>query len=260
MNLFQCLDSGFLTPREEITISNFANEKHYASLKACSLSASRVYGRMKRELQCAFCFVLVVFQIVAFLSLNLLLKRHEAVSRIKKGRFSTFSTRDLQHQNENALSFSKNKTIASNNSAINLKNPGHLYSDNENPSGMLSKHRVKVIVAVVSAPIRFDRREGIRRTWMQDCASPDILCRFFTDSLTDMTPNEKQVLVNESLRYGDIEFMPIPKGYNFGRRILWLIEWSSEHYNFDFFLRLDDDYFLCVKRLLFELPFRAQKR
>lgn len=123
-----------------------------------------------------------------------------------------------------------------------------------------TKKRLKLIVAILSAPIRFDRREGIRRTWMTECTSGEVVCRFFTDSLSDMEPKVQTALTNENARYGDIEFMPIPKGYNFGLRLLWLMEWSVERYEFDFFLRMDDDYFVCLKRLLFEIPFRPQKR
>ncbi|KAL9970379.1 hypothetical protein ACROYT_G022743 [Oculina patagonica] len=122
------------------------------------------------------------------------------------------------------------------------------------------KTRLKLIVAILSAPIRFDRREGIRRTWMNECNSEEVVCRFFTDSLSDMDPNVRSVLANESAKYGDLEFMPVPKGYNFGLRLLWLMEWSVQRYEFDFFLRMDDDYFVCLKRLLFEIPFRPQKR
>ena len=123
-----------------------------------------------------------------------------------------------------------------------------------------TKKHLKLIVAILSAPIRFDRREGIRRTWMTECTSGEVVCRFFTDSLSDMEPKVQTALTNENARYGDIEFMPIPKGYNFGLRLLWLMEWSVERYEFDFFLRMDDDYFVCLKRLLFEIPFRPQKR
>lgn len=123
-----------------------------------------------------------------------------------------------------------------------------------------NKTRLKLIVAILSAPIRFDRREGIRRTWMNQCNSEEVVCRFFTDSLSDMDPKVRSVLANESAKYGDVEFMPVPKGYNFGLRLLWLMEWSVERYEFDFFLRMDDDYFVCLKRLLFEIPYRPQKR
>ena len=122
------------------------------------------------------------------------------------------------------------------------------------------KPRLKLLVSILSAPIRFDRREGIRRTWMKYCTFEEVVCRFFTDSLSDMEPKVRTALANESAKYDDLEFMPIPKGYNFGLRLMWLMEWSMERYDFDFFLRMDDDYFVCLKRLLFEIPFRPQKR
>ncbi|CAN0354690.1 unnamed protein product [Ectocarpus sp. 6 AP-2014] len=40
---------------------------------------------------------------------------------------------------------------------------------------------------------------------------------------------------------------------NFGVRLLEAMRWMSHHYTFDFFLRLDDDYFLCLERMLNEL-------
>lgn len=141
---------------------------------------------------------------------------------------------------------------------ITLHRGNHTSLANRKHNG--NKTRLKLIVAVLSAPIRFDRREGIRRTWMNQCNSEGVVCRFFTDSLSDMDPKVQSVLVNESAKYGDLEFMPVPKGYNFGLRLLWLMEWSVERYEFDFFLRMDDDYFVCLKRLLFEIPFRPQKR
>lgn len=145
---------------------------------------------------------------------------------------------------ENSTRYNENKT------SLVINNLDHIRP----------KKRLKLIIAILSAPIRFDRREGIRRTWMSECTSGEVVCRFFTDSLSDMEPNVQTALTNENARYGDIEFMPIPKGYNFGLRLLWLMEWSVERYEFDFFLRMDDDYFVCLKRLLFEIPFRPQKR
>ena len=38
-----------------------------------------------------------------------------------------------------------------------------------------------------------------------------------------------------------------------------MLLWFSETYHFDYFLRIDDDYFLCLDRLLFELPYRPKQ-
>ncbi|XP_031574723.1 beta-1,3-galactosyltransferase 6-like isoform X2 [Actinia tenebrosa] len=117
--------------------------------------------------------------------------------------------------------------------------------------------RLKLVVAILSAPKRMDRRTGIRLTWMNDCSRKDVLCRFFTDQLTSIEPQVKTAIVKEKLTHGDIEFMPIAGGMNFGLRMLWLMEWSVQNYDFDFFLRIDDDYFLCLRKLLGEIPRRV---
>ena len=210
-----------------------------------------------------YCIILSASEIIAFVFLNHLLKREEVIYRDEKEPSLTIQNpelQNLQNNNEDNQSPSLSRKGTTSSPSTSPEKTNQLNSSVKKQGNKSSKHHLKLIVAVLSAPIRIDRREGIRRTWMKECGSPDILCRFFTDSLSDMEPNVKEVLVNESLRFGDIQFMPVPKGYNFGRRILWLLEWSSKHYEFDFFLRMDDDYFLCVRRLLFELPFRSQKR
>jgi hypothetical protein len=80
------------------------------------------------------------------------------------------------------------------------------------------------------------------------------------DSLNDMNPGMDQVIRDENTRYGDIEYMTVPRGVNFGRRILWILEWSVKNYIFDFVLRLDDDVFVCLQRLMLELPHRREAR
>lgn len=40
---------------------------------------------------------------------------------------------------------------------------------------------------------------------------------------------------------------------NFLERALYQFEYASKNYDFDYFLRVDDDSFLCLHRLMFEL-------
>ena len=47
-------------------------------------------------------------------------------------------------------------------------------------------------------------------------------------------------------------------GHNFGLRLVWMVNWFSQ-YSYKYFLRIDDDYFLCLDRLLYELPKRPDK-
>ena len=47
--------------------------------------------------------------------------------------------------------------------------------------------------------------------------------------------------------------------FGFTARLLWILQWSSRRYNSQYLLRIDDDHFLCLERLLYELPFRPKK-
>ena len=56
-----------------------------------------------------------------------------------------------------------------------------------------------------------------------------------------------------------MEFQPLLGGVEFGLRFLYHIKWASANYDFQYFLRTDDDYFVCVKKLLNELPRRPKE-
>ncbi|XP_020632220.1 uncharacterized protein LOC110069101 [Orbicella faveolata] len=45
----------------------------------------------------------------------------------------------------------------------------------------------------------------------------------------------------------------------FAERLLQTMDWAFKRYKFDFFLRIDDDHFLCLDRLLYELNFRPKQ-
>ena len=48
-------------------------------------------------------------------------------------------------------------------------------------------------------------------------------------------------------------------GREFGLRFFNHIKWAKAKFDFRFLLRIDDDYFICLKRLLSELPVRPDK-
>jgi len=123
------------------------------------------------------------------------------------------------------------------------------------------KQHVRLIVGIISAPKLTERRHAIRHTWLQMCHGNNMLiCKFFVDRLEDMESKIRDNIIKENNEYNDIEFMDVPPGVNFGRRILWLLEWSAKKYVFDFVLRVDDDVFVCMHRLLYDLHYRQEKR
>ena len=112
--------------------------------------------------------------------------------------------------------------------------------------------KILLIIAVVSAPGRSQRRNAIRQTWMSKCrTNKRIVCKFFTDKY--VRPNTLKQLERENELNKDMEFLPLSEGLWFGMRLLLVLKWATRNYDFFYLLRMDDDYYLCVERLLEEL-------
>lgn len=88
--------------------------------------------------------------------------------------------------------------------------------------------------------------------------SMQVVCHFFTDGLV-VNRKVQQTLLKEKSLYGDLEFQPLLGGVEFGLRFLYHAKWASANYDFQYFLRVDDDYFVCIKKLLNELPLRPKE-
>ncbi|CAM9902778.1 unnamed protein product, partial [Ectocarpus sp. 4 AP-2014] len=113
--------------------------------------------------------------------------------------------------------------------------------------------RVLLVVAVLSA--RPERRSAIRSTWLAWGDERVELC-FFTEAPAKNIPDAESItaaLEKEMAVHQDVVLMDVEPGMNFAVKLLWAMRWISDQWTFDFFLRLDDDYFLCLGRLLHEL-------
>lgn len=64
---------------------------------------------------------------------------------------------------------------------------------------------------------------------------------------------EAAALEAESAAHDDLIYLDVARGFNFPVKLLAAMRAMHERYTFDFFLKLDDDYFLCIQRLLNEL-------
>jgi hypothetical protein len=122
------------------------------------------------------------------------------------------------------------------------------------------KERAIIFVGIVSAPQLIFRRNALRRSWLKQCKRKEIPCLFFTDG-QDMNGNKlpediSVPLHQEQLLHKDLILTQSPGGINFARRYLWMLNWANARYKFEYFLRVDDDYFVCMDRLLLELPHR----
>ena len=70
---------------------------------------------------------------------------------------------------------------------------------------------------------------------------------------------QRNLTIHEKILYKDIELQPLLGGREFGLRFLNHIKWATAKFYFRYLLRIDDDYFLCLKRLLSELPLRPKE-
>ena len=124
-----------------------------------------------------------------------------------------------------------------------------------------SKKQVTVVVVVSSAPKRLDRRNAIRRTWWKQCVGVgDVLpeCIFITDF---QGPNDKffHQVQTEVKEHDDIHMQLVEGGVSFGKRFIYHMLFVEIRYQYNYFVRIDDDQMFCLNKFLTELPFPPAK-
>jgi len=121
----------------------------------------------------------------------------------------------------------------------------------------INKTKLLLLIIVSTAPQRVARRHAIRDTWWRHCTGNQVKCVFVTDGFIKDNA-QRDLIIQERSKYKDIELQPL-LGWEFGLRFLSQIRWAFAKFDFQYFLRIDDDYFLCLKRLLAELPRRPKR-
>jgi len=129
----------------------------------------------------------------------------------------------------------------------------------------IGKENITVFIAIFSYISFKDRRDGIRDSWGSLCRNNELaVCKFIIDRIDNFGKEihlaQKYKVFEESKRYNDITLMDSYAGKNFLYRLYRTLIWASERYNFDYFVRIDDDHYLCFERLMFELPRRKHNR
>ena len=122
-----------------------------------------------------------------------------------------------------------------------------------------SRPKVDLFIAVISAPFRLDRRTAVREGYASTVNNFPIAFRFFTDAL-ELEPQVRKDLVKEKEMHKDLEMIPTKGGYWLTHRYLHALFWAFKHYDFMFFLKTDDDYFLCLDNLNNDLKHRKQEK
>lgn len=148
-----------------------------------------------------------------------------------------------------------------------------ILSQNESPahdlSHFLDNANASLFIAIGSAPQNSDLRAAARNGWLKWLPTDRLVSyRFFTDepplsAKFARPPHSKDSwfrLAKESAEHQDIIFQPLPSGYGnrehnyYARRARFQIAWALRRPTpFRYFLRIDDDSFLCIHKLLYEL-------
>ena len=129
----------------------------------------------------------------------------------------------------------------------------------------VKKRPLKLFIAIGSAPSNFYLRRAARSTYLKLLKeSPlfEIDYRFFTDScipgsvagkIKEGTKAKPCTNKHPDVNASDLVHMPlsISSGYsNFAGRAFYQQKWIEERYQPEYFLRLDDDGFLCATHIL----------
>eukprot|EP00039_Didymoeca_costata_P011350 m.158909 g.158909 ORF g.158909 m.158909 type:complete len:405 (+) comp15143_c0_seq2:152-1366(+) len=134
---------------------------------------------------------------------------------------------------------------------------------------LAEKNEYTLVVCIGVAPLNFARREALRNSWLQWIdEADDAMYLFVTEKPGNDSAAGKHfhghidmLLDEEQKKYQDMIFQTGPSGYNTfnGMRELWHIKHFSSHFKYKYYLRVDDDGFLCVRQLLEELRWYMPK-
>ncbi|KAJ7387792.1 hypothetical protein OS493_001136 [Desmophyllum pertusum] len=66
--------------------------------------------------------------------------------------------------------------------------------------------------------------------------------------------------LQENAVYKDIQMIPTKQGYWMSHRYLHALFWGYKHYDSKFYMRVDDDYFVCLNNLYNDLQYRTKEK
>ena len=122
-----------------------------------------------------------------------------------------------------------------------------------------------MFVGIFSCVSSKDRRNVIRITWLKycerslKCAYKFLLDRNIqfgdpcTENITNLSLEESKSNSNDTVLLKSFV------GINFGQRMYQLIYWLHKNYDFEYFLGLDDDHYVCLNKNMYELKGKDQK-
>lgn len=120
--------------------------------------------------------------------------------------------------------------------------------------------RTNLIIVVMSAASHFDVRNVIRETWAQHLPN-GVVVRFVIGQKN--LPHESLVNLNKELKVHKdlIALDDIEESYSIlTKKLLSTLKWVDQHVKYNFLLKIDEDSFVRVEKILDELLSKPQSR
>ena len=114
---------------------------------------------------------------------------------------------------------------------------------------------IQLVTVIVSAVANFERRQTIRQTWLSEIVNSKIVKYYFVIGTDGLSVSENGQLIIERKNYSDLLLLDnVPDAYeNLTRKILESFKWVHNHDKFEYLLKVDDDSFVILSRLIHEL-------
>jgi len=128
--------------------------------------------------------------------------------------------------------------------------------------------KVKLFVGILSYHDKVDRRKAIRESWTKqlegDPRNKDFAYKFFFGVVKDK-PNVEEltaIVKEEQAKYKDVLiFEDVVEAYRgIAHKTLKIMEWATDNYDAAYVMKIDDDSFLHLPRLMDDLDHRPKEK
>ncbi|KAK3746544.1 hypothetical protein QZH41_005604 [Actinostola sp. cb2023] len=119
--------------------------------------------------------------------------------------------------------------------------------------------KVDIFINIPVAGTWTIRRNIIRNGWLSTAKNYSVAYRFFTDGI-GVDPKVLEALKKEQEEFKDLVLLPTKNGYWLTHRYLHAMFFGYKHYDFKYYLKADDDYFICLNNLMNDLQYRHKEK
>ena len=116
------------------------------------------------------------------------------------------------------------------------------------------KEKSFLFIGILSSPTNYERRQAVRNTWVHLIGEQPIIWKFFIGANLEKRNIEDKIKTEES-QYNDIiRISDTPEVYDkLIEKTLNVMKWVNENYEFNYFMKTDDDSFIRPDLLIKEL-------